>query len=122
MVKGRQIAWIVFHHYELSATEGAVLEFSDLISVELRSDNLAASLNDWEYTICGMRSTPPADSMETLFIKQFRKCGHLKEQLALYELEVIQKSVPRSYDRLIHVVRNNVEARRGVRNRQNMEM
>eukprot|EP00973_Karenia_brevis_P077671 10793938-Karenia_brevis.AAC.1 len=85
MVKGRQIAHIVFHRYELSATEGAVLEFSDLISVE--RDNLAVFLNDWEYTTCGMKSTPPADIMETLLIKQLRKCGHLKEHLALYELE-----------------------------------
>eukprot|EP00973_Karenia_brevis_P027855 3837716-Karenia_brevis.AAC.1 len=50
--------------------------------------------------------------METLFIKQLRKCGHLKENLALYELEVTQKGVPRSYDRLIGIVRTHLEARR----------
>eukprot|EP00973_Karenia_brevis_P004456 611185-Karenia_brevis.AAC.1 len=59
--------------------------------------------------------------METLFIKQLRKCGHLKEQLALYELEASQKNVPRSYDRLIHVARTHLEARRRMRNRENME-
>eukprot|EP00973_Karenia_brevis_P043453 6022164-Karenia_brevis.AAC.1 len=78
-------------------------------------------MNDWEYTICGMISTPPGDIMETLFIKQLRKCGHLKEQSALYELEVTQKSVPRSYDRLIHVVRIHLEARRRMRNREHVE-
>eukprot|EP00973_Karenia_brevis_P078303 10872838-Karenia_brevis.AAC.1 len=121
MVKGRQIAHIVFHHYELTATEGAVLEFSDLISVELKSDNLATFLTDWEYTICGMRATPPADIMETLFIKQLRKCGHLKENMALYDLEVTQKGVPRSYDRLLSMVRTHLEARRRNRNRENLE-
>eukprot|EP00973_Karenia_brevis_P029151 4021634-Karenia_brevis.AAC.1 len=51
--------------------------------------------------------------METLFIKQLRKCGHLKENLALYELEVTQKGMPRSYDRLL--------GRRRMRNRENLE-
>eukprot|EP00973_Karenia_brevis_P042190 5841576-Karenia_brevis.AAC.1 len=65
-----------------------------------------------------MKSTPPADIMETLCIKQLRKCGHLKEQLALDELEVIHKGVLRSYDRLLHVVRTHLEARRRMRNRE----
>eukprot|EP00973_Karenia_brevis_P089178 12366579-Karenia_brevis.AAC.1 len=78
-------------------------------------------MNDWEYTICGMKAIPPGDIMETLFIKQLRTCGHLKRQLALYELEVTQKNVPRSYDRLVQVVRIHLESRRRMRNRENME-
>eukprot|EP00973_Karenia_brevis_P002757 375351-Karenia_brevis.AAC.1 len=63
MVKGRQIAWLVYHHYELSASEGAVLEFSDMINFELKSANLAALMNEWEYCLIGMKSIPPCDIM-----------------------------------------------------------
>eukprot|EP00973_Karenia_brevis_P040050 5531109-Karenia_brevis.AAC.1 len=73
MVKGRQIAWPVYHHYELFATEGAVLEFSDMIKVELQSDNLIAFMKAWEYCLIGMKTIPPSDIMESLFLKQLRK-------------------------------------------------
>eukprot|EP00973_Karenia_brevis_P080142 11117837-Karenia_brevis.AAC.1 len=65
---------------------------------------------EWEYTLIGMKSIPPEDIMETLFIKQLRKCGHMKEQLALYELGVTQQGKPRNYDVLVHIVGAHLEA------------
>ena len=41
MLSGREIAWQVKDYFRLSATEhGAVLEFRDLIEIELRNNNL----------------------------------------------------------------------------------
>eukprot|EP00973_Karenia_brevis_P077088 10706792-Karenia_brevis.AAC.1 len=58
--------------------------------------------------------------METLFIKLLRKFGHMKEQLALYELGFTQQGKPGNYDVLVHIVRPHLEARGRLRNRENM--
>eukprot|EP00973_Karenia_brevis_P027180 3748758-Karenia_brevis.AAC.1 len=78
-------------------------------------------MKEWEYTLTGMKSIPPEDIMETLFIKQLRKCRHMKAQLALYELGVTQQGRPGNYDVLVHIVRAHLEARRRLRSRENIE-
>ena len=39
MMKGRQIAWMMYKHFKLSEVDGAMLEWEELFSVELKGDN-----------------------------------------------------------------------------------
>ncbi len=51
MLTRRQLAWLVHQHFKLTDTEGAILEFEDLLQVELKGANLRKFLNDWEMTL-----------------------------------------------------------------------
>ena len=43
MLKGRQIAWIVFERFKLNEEHGYVLDFEDLFNLELKNNNTRAS-------------------------------------------------------------------------------
>ena len=74
MLKGRQMAWIVNNYYKLNEQDGALLEFSDILAVELRDNNLEAFLHSWEVTINSLRKIPGEEVLEDVFRKQLRRC------------------------------------------------
>ena len=63
---------------KISEIEGAILEFSDLLAVELRGDNLTAHLNDWEGVLAVIDKRPTDEVLESLFLKQLRKVNKWK--------------------------------------------
>ena len=66
VLKGRQMAWLIFNHYKVSATEGAILESEDLLAVEFKLDNTRAFINDWEMTLAGLKSLHTSEILESL--------------------------------------------------------
>ncbi len=64
-MKERQAAKIIYDHYKISETEGALLELQDLLQVTFKSDNLRAFLNDWEHVPACMNPAPTDAIMET---------------------------------------------------------
>ena len=43
LMKGRQVLWLVYQHYKITAEEGAVLDFQDLLAVSLIGSDMPAS-------------------------------------------------------------------------------
>ena len=58
MLTGRQIAWMIYEHFRLTDMDGAVLEFTDLLRVELKGDNLRAFDTSWDETLLAMAQMP----------------------------------------------------------------
>ena len=54
LVTGRQILLMVHQHYKISATDGALLKFQDLLEVKLHNDDLRSFLQDWETVLTQM--------------------------------------------------------------------
>ena len=52
---GRQVAWMIIEHFKTREPDGAVLDLSDLLTVELRNDNLQSFDTQWDETIIAMR-------------------------------------------------------------------
>jgi hypothetical protein len=79
-----------------------VLEFQDLLSVELKGENIRAYVTDWEMCLAGMKDcqVPAPPVMESLFKRQLEKSEALRETLALYNLDITQKGASPSYDTL----------------------
>ena len=50
MIKGRQVAWMTYKDFKLSEVDGAMLEWDELLSVDLRGDNLQQFEKDWNNT------------------------------------------------------------------------
>ena len=67
MLNGRQIGWLIYEHFRLSEVEGSLLEFEDLMSVELKGDNLVAFENDWDMHLSGIKTVPSEYVLETLY-------------------------------------------------------
>ena len=70
MIKGRQITWMVYHHFHLSDIDGAMNSWYDLLNVQLNGDNLQQFINDWDTTCSEIGKLPDDEFLEDLFRKQ----------------------------------------------------
>ena len=97
----------------------AVLEFQDLLAVELKGENIRALVTDWEMCLAGMKDchVPAPAVMESHFRRQLEKSEALRETLALYNLDITQEGASPSYDTLMSMVKSHLEFKRRQRNR-----
>ena len=60
----RKTAWMVFEHFKISATDGAVLPISDLLKVELKGDNMQPFDTKWDETVIVMQKQADEELLE----------------------------------------------------------
>ena len=106
MMKGRQITWLVFDHFKLSDVDGAMLNWDEIIRLQLHmpGDNVKQFLNDWDTTFANINGTPDPVIPESLFKRQLEKSNQLKQTLALYDQEITQRQATKCYKRLRYIV------------------
>ncbi len=109
MIRGRQVAWMIYKHFKLSEEDGAMLEWDELLHVHLRGDNLQQFENDWNNTILNIRELPDEVFLETLFRKQLDKSEQLKNAMALYQQDYTQRGERKSYQKLKDILRFHLE-------------
>ena len=109
MLKGRQIAWLINKHFKMSETEGAILEFEDILNVDLKNGNLKQFLHDLDMALLAMNELPSANQLESLFRRQLKKCEELRQELSWYDMEIAQGRTTKSYERLKSIVRAYLE-------------
>ena len=78
-VTGRQMLFMIFEHYRISAEDGALLDLEDLMCVRLHNDDLRSFLSDWENVLTAMKDVPNVSILETLFRKQLTRSLSLKD-------------------------------------------
>ena len=78
MLTGRQIARMIYEHFRLTDIDGAFLEFTDLLKVELKGDNLRAFDTSWDETPLAMAQMPEDQYLESLYYKQLEKCDQIQ--------------------------------------------
>ena len=78
LLKGRQIWWCIKDHFRINADQGAVLNFSDLVSVKMQSQDIKRFLHDWESVLLVINEIPNTKILETLFFSQLEKADSLK--------------------------------------------
>ena len=91
----------MYNHFKISETEGTILEFEDLLHVELKGDNLMAFKNAWELVLAGLKTTPSEEIMESLVRRQLERSVQLRELMSLYNQDIVQRGDKRSYERLM---------------------
>ena len=91
----------------MSETEGAILEFEDLLNVRLHGDNIQKYINDWEMTISGLNKVPNEEVLESLFFGQLKKSTQLEGAIALYRQDVTQKGESKSYPKLMNAAKQS---------------
>jgi len=109
MLIGRQIAYMIYSHFRLTEVDGAVLEITDLLKVELKKDNVRAFDTAWDETLLGMASVPEEHYLEALYLRQLEKSEQLQNPLALYVQDHVQRGEPKSYAKLRKMVRSHLD-------------
>ena len=120
MLKGRQIAFMLYHSYRVSEVEGSLLEFEDLMNVTLKEDNVRGFINDWELCLSGLKTIPATDIMESLFRKQLDTSQQLRHTMELYTLDITQRGESRSYEQLMTRTKAHLDRRRLDKNRDDL--
>ena len=55
MLTGRQITLMLYDYFKISDTDDAMLEWDAILHVELKDDNLAQFVGDWEAALLNIR-------------------------------------------------------------------
>ena len=76
-LKGRQIPHMMYDNFKTSGTGKALLDFNDLLSVQLKNENLQGLDTKWDEVLLTMTTVPDEDILETLHQKQL----HFSEEL-----------------------------------------
>ena len=85
MLTGKQIALMIVKDLTVGDTEEQTMELSDLISLELKQDNLRGFDMAWDEMLLGMDELPKDRTLESLYRKQLSKSTQFQNALALYE-------------------------------------
>ena len=73
VLKGRQILWLLEEEFKLYESEGAGLEWEQILYVEMKNDNIEDFLNIWEATLAqlSLGTVPNAEvQLEALLQRQ----------------------------------------------------
>ena len=81
---------------------------------------MAGFVNEWDMTLSGLKDAPSDAIMESLFKRQLDHSVQLKETMSLYQLEVTQRGVTKSYDKLRSIVNVHLEQRRRLKTREEL--
>ena len=86
-----------------------MLEFSDLLSLELKGDNLRAFDTEWDNTLLGMKRLPDEEYLENLYRKQVQKSKQFEPLYNQLEADHVLRNRPRTYHDLKALVRHHLE-------------
>ena len=120
MLMGRQMLFMVYAYFSVSADAGSLYSITDLMSVRLNDDRIENFLNSWNHVLAGMETYPPANELEELFTEQLRFSKILKDEIAHYDRH--PKGHPdHSYEYLMRQARAYVDRNRKRQNREKIK-
>jgi len=97
MLTGRQLAFLMFQHFQINEMEHTMLEFTDLLALELKGDNLRAFDTEWDNTLLGMQEVPDEKYLENLYRKQVKKSRQFEILFTQLESDHLLRGRARSY-------------------------
>ena len=83
----------------MTGTHETILNFNDLVKVELRGDDLQDFDTQWVEVSISIREMPSDSILESLYRTQLKKSEELKTVLAMYDMELLQYDTNQSYQR-----------------------
>ena len=86
-----------------------MLEFNDLLVLELKGDNLRAFDTAWDDTLLGMKSIPDEEYLENLYRRQVKKSKQFELLYNQLEADHMLRGRPKSYQDLKSMVRMHLD-------------
>merc|ERR1711884_271174 len=109
ILNGRQIAWLMFQHFRINDVENSMLEFSDLMALELKGDNLRGFDTEWDNVLLGMKEVPDEKYLENVYRNQVKKSKQFELLYNQMETDVLLRGHVRSYYALKQLVRHRLD-------------
>ncbi len=120
MMNGRQVLWIIYHHYSMDKYLEQVYSYVDLAAVKFLGDaQLESFLNKWRDVVNNMVETPSEMFLTQLFLKQIKQSQALQNEVAMYH-RAEQGHPERTYQFVYESALKLVERWRCDKNKQEM--
>ena len=107
--RGRQIAYLIYEQFRVTATHDSVENYTDLFTTVLRNDDIQEFDSKWDGILLSMTKIPHDEILEGLYKLRIRESEKLKTILELYDLETPQKKLGPDYHRLKTMVKRSIE-------------
>ena len=107
---------MIYDYFRATGAQDTVLEYADLFSVTLRSDNVQDFDTRWEEFLLSMTKIPSDGILESLYKLRIRESDQLKTLFALYDIEIHQKISMTNYQRLKTMVKGRKDQKLRSRN------
>ena len=108
-LRGRQIAYLIYDNFRVTAIHDSVENYADLFTISLRNDDIQEFDSKWDGILLSMTKIPPDDILEGLYKLRIRESEKLKTVLELYDLEIHHKKLGPDYQRLKTMVKRSIE-------------
>ena len=108
-LRGRQIAHLIYEHFQVTGAQDSVENYADLFRIVLRNDDLQEFDSKRGGILLSMTKIPPDDILEGLYKLRMRESEKLKTVLELYDLEIHQKKIGPDNHRLKTLVKRSIE-------------
>ena len=66
ILRGRQIAFMIYDYFRVTGAHDAVLDYADLFSITLRNDDVQEVDSRWDEVLLSMSKIPSDDILESL--------------------------------------------------------
>ena len=107
---------MIYDYFRVTGAHDTVLDNADLISINLRNDNIQDFDTRWDEILLSMTKIPPDDVLESLCKLIIRESDQLKPVLELYDMEIHQKISMPNYQRLKTIVKRSTDQKLRLRN------
>ena len=87
----------MFQHFRINDMENSMLDFSDLMALELKGDNLRGFDTEWDNVLLGMNEVPDEKYLENLYRNQVKKSKQFELLYNQMETDVFLRGHVRSY-------------------------
>ena len=114
--RGRQITHMIYDNFRVTDSHDIVLDHADLLTINLRNDDIQELDTIWDEMLLSMRKVPTDDLLESLYKLRIRESDQVKAVLELYDLEIHQKKLGPDYHRLKTMVKRSIDQKLRLRN------
>jgi hypothetical protein len=111
-LSGRALYWIILHELRTSKNTHGLMNILDLQRIQCRGKecrHLKMFITHWQRCLQNFDVQPDESVLQPLFEKQVYKCDQFKHHFTLYEVQMMDKQLDRSYQRLYDYVLRFIE-------------
>ena len=117
ILRERQIAFKNYDYFRvIGAHDAILLDCADLFSVALHDDNIQEFDTRWDEVPLSMSKTPSDDFLESLYKLRIHESAQLKTVLEMYDMEIHQKILMPSYQKLKTMVKRSKDQKLRLQN------
>ena len=107
---------MIYEYFRATGTHETLVDVSDLMGVTLRGNDVLGFDTKWDEVLLSVHEMPSDSILESLYKTQFRESDQLKTVLALYDLDILQKNLQPSCQRLQSMVKKFLDQKAKARN------